>query len=79
MEDGEAEGGDDGGPGLAFGAPDLARDVHLDVEDCSEELLRQQSYYAIQNQLGHPKPPTKGLCSSLVLYGVRIVGFHARK
>ena len=58
MEDGEAEGGDDGGPGLAFGAPDLARDVQLDVEDCSEELLRQQSYYAIQNKLGHPKPPT---------------------
>ena len=23
MEDGEAEGGDDGGPGLALGAPDL--------------------------------------------------------
>ena len=30
--------------------------VHLDVEDCSEELLRHQSY-AIKNQLGHPKPP----------------------
>ena len=29
--------------------------VHLHVEDCSEELLRQQSY-AIKNQLGHPKP-----------------------
>ena len=29
----------------------------LDVEDCSEELPRQQSY-AIKNQLGHPKPPT---------------------
>ena len=29
--------------------------VHLDVEDCSEELLRQQSY-AIKNQLGHPRP-----------------------
>ena len=28
--------------------------VHLHVEDCSEELLRQQSY-AIKNQLGHPK------------------------
>ena len=26
--------------------------VHLDVEDCSEELLRQQSH-AIKNQLGH--------------------------
>ena len=35
-----------------------ARLVHLDVEDCSEELLRQQSY-AIENQLGHPKPPTR--------------------
>ena len=33
------------------------RVVHLDVEDCSEELLRQQSY-AIKKQLGHPKPPT---------------------
>ena len=32
--------------------------VHLDVEDCSEELLRQQSY-AIKNQLGHPKPPPR--------------------
>ena len=27
--------------------------VHLDVEDCSEELLRQQSY-AIKNQLSIP-------------------------
>merc|ERR1719189_1088759 len=26
--------------------------LHLHVEDCSEELLRQQSY-AIKNQLGH--------------------------
>ena len=33
--------------------------VHLDVEDCSEELLRQQSY-VIKNQLGHPKPPNRG-------------------
>ena len=33
----------------------VGRLVHLDVEDCSEELLRQQSY-AIKNQLGHPKP-----------------------
>ena len=60
--------------------------VHLDVEECSEELLRQQSY-AIKNQLGHPKPPTRGFgtqntpiggyfaCSSLVLYGIRIVVF----
>ena len=30
--------------------------VHLDVEDCSEELLRQQSY-AMKNQLG--LPPTR--------------------
>ena len=57
--------------------------VHLDVEDCSEELLRQQSY-AIKNQLGHPKPPIRGYfaCSSLVLYGIRvpIIGpFHAWK
>ena len=34
--------------------------VHLGVEDWSEELLRQQSY-AIKNQLGHPKPPTRGI------------------
>ena len=57
---------------------------HLDVEDCSEELLRQQSY-AIMNQLEHPKPPTRDFrsqkdltslfaCSWLVLYGIR--GFH---
>ena len=56
--------------------------VHLDVEDCSEELLRQKSY-AIKNQLGHPKPPTRSFetqnipvgryfaCPSLVLYGIR--------
>ena len=36
----------------------IARVVHLDVEGCSEELLPQQSY-AIKNQLGHPKPPTR--------------------
>ena len=34
-----------------------SRLVHLDIEDCSEELVRQPSY-AIKNQLGHPKPPT---------------------
>ena len=46
---------------------------------------------AIKNQLGHPKPPTRVFgtqntpiggyfaCSSLVLYVIRIVGFHARK
>ena len=71
----------------------VGRLVHLDVEDCSEELLRQQSY-AIKNQLGHPKPPTRGFgtqntpiggyfaCPSLVLYGIRapIIGpFRAWK
>ena len=62
--------------------PDLTRLVHLDVEDFPEELLRQQSY-AMKNQLGHPKPPTRGFgtqntpiggylaCSSLVLYAIR--------
>ena len=40
----------------------LTRLAHLDVEDCSEDLLRQQSC-AIKNQLGQSKP--------LVLYGVR--------
>ena len=35
----------------------VCRLVHLHVEDCSEELLRQQSF-AIKNQLGHQKPPT---------------------
>ena len=53
--------------------------VHLDVEDCSEELLRQQSY-AIKNQLVAFKAHRGYFaCSSLVLYGIRIVGFHARK
>ena len=44
------------------------RVVHLDVEDCSEEWLRQQSY-AMKNQLlgGF------GTCSSLVLYGIRFL------
>ena len=36
------------------------RVVHLDVEECSEELLRQQSY-AIKNHVG------------LVLYGIRLL------
>ena len=41
-------------------------------------MLRQQ-YYAIKNQLVASKVPTSGIsCSSLVLYGIRIVGFHAR-
>ena len=46
--------------------------VHLDIEDCSEELLRQQAY-AIKNHFA---------CSSLVLYGTRapIIGpFRAWK
>ena len=52
--------------------------VHLDVEECSEELLRQQSY-AIKNQLGHPKPPLGALAlelwmPELVLYGKRLLG-----
>ena len=34
-------------------------------------LLRQLSY-AIKNQLGHPKPPTRVFaCPTLVLYGIR--------
>ena len=36
--------------------PPPTRVVHLHVEDCSEDLLCQQSY-AIKNQLGHPKHP----------------------
>ena len=39
-------------------------------------MLLHQLSYAIKNQLGHPKPPS---CSSLVLYGIRIGDFHARK
>ena len=42
-------------------------------------MLRQQSY-AIKNQLVAKIPPTRDIfCSSLVLYSIRIVGFHARK
>ena len=38
-----------------------SRLVHLDVEDYSEELFRQQSY-AIKNQLAKRKtPPTRGI------------------
>ena len=38
-------------------------------------LLRQQSY-DIKNQLVAKIPPTRGIsCSSLVLYGIRMVGF----
>ena len=32
-------------------------------------VLLRHFPYAIKNQLGHPKPPTRG--SSLVLYGIR--------
>ena len=42
----------------------VSRLVHLDVEDCSKELLRQQSN-AIKNKLGHPKPTTSGIQSPL--------------
>ena len=42
-------------------------------------LLRQQSY-ARKNPLVAKIPPTRGICcSSLVLYGMSIVGFHALK
>jgi len=40
-------------------------------------FLSQQSY-AIKNQLGLDKEPAF-TCSSLVLYGIGIVGFHARE
>ena len=33
--------------------------VHLDFEDFSEQLLRQQSN-VLKNQLGHSKPLTRG-------------------
>ena len=58
----EGESGDVGG-----------RVVQLDVEDCFEELLHQQSF-AIKNQLERAsKAPYLVLfaCSSLVLYGIR--------
>ena len=41
------------GNSLQENSSQQARLVHLHVEDCSEELLRQQSF-AIKNQLGHP-------------------------
>ena len=58
--------------------------VHLDVEDCSEKLLRQHNY-AIKNQLlaskalkpqrGASKKPLIGGCGCdvLVLYGIRVL------
>ena len=52
----------------------VGRLVHLDVEDCSEELLRQQSY-AIKNQRGgilRSKALIRGLwLPELVLFGIR--------
>ena len=62
----------------------VPRLVHLHVEECSEELLRQQSY-AIKNQRGGSKiPPNGGILRSeassrefwmpeLVLYGIRLL------
>ena len=46
------------------------RVLHLDVEERSEELLRQLSY-AIKNQLVASKAPHYFACSSLALYGIR--------
>ena len=57
--------------------------VHLDVEDCSEEFLRQQSF-AIKNQLVTskapppcvPRPLVGGFeCDELVLYGIIVFYF----
>ena len=47
------------------------RVVHLDVEDCSEELRRQQSY-AIKNQRGTIKiaPYAGSLCSKASMRGL---------
>ena len=52
--------------GLGLMCPDqpphsqvLSRVLHLDIEECSEKLLRQQSY-AIKNSSSRPKPPTWG-------------------
>ena len=54
-------------PGQADqGCSPVTRVVHLDVEDCSEKLLRQQSYRTSQDQAKYlpmgvfcvPKPPT---------------------
>ena len=60
--------------------------VHLTVEDCSEELLRNQSYsYAIKNQRGaskitpngailRSKAPSRGIWMfELGLYGIRLL------
>ena len=52
--------------------------VHLDVEDCSEELFRRQSY-AIKNQFQYPNPHTRTILgtkkdsgATLVLYATSI-------
>ena len=66
----------------------MSKLVHLDVEACSEELLRQQSY-AIKNQLVHEanyplchkeparikqnNPQWRLLMPELVLYGKRLL------
>ena len=61
--------------------------LHSMSRNVLRSCWRQQSY-AIKNQLGHPKPNTKEIgrqketmgllaCPTLVLYGIRIVGFHA--
>ena len=50
VEDGEAEGGDDGGPGLALSAPDLGQlgvtdvDVALDCQDQSQPVRPSVEY-----------------------------------
>ena len=42
------------------------------------ELINEELSYATKNQ--HPKSPTRDVsCLSLVLYGIRICGFHAGK
>ena len=57
---------------------DYNRLVHLYVEDCFEELPRQQSY-AIKNQLGHPKldkflPPTLVFFMAILVQSRYILG-----
>ena len=47
-----------------FEKRNLLQGCQLDVEDYSEELLRQQSY-AIKNQIGHPKKDPLLLAGSL--------------
>ena len=61
--------------GLGWSSSLLNSVVHLDVEDFSEEMLRQH-YYAIKNQQGASKKPLVGGfgCDELVLYGIRDTG-----